>query len=298
MSDLLKLLAPFEWRGRKYPVIARSVSFSHDGARHKYQYRDDEAIEQLGAQSLTFSYTLAMREDIFKGKAGYEHLFTVGYPTLFRDMRDRTRGPLVDLALGTFICVPTSFSDDMDPQKRDGTDVRVEFVHSPDPDAQFVEESPPTIQGLKSDAAAMDAELAKVDWEQEESPEPTVDPLSAISGVGAQAEAQFGKTTAALEDVAFRCAKVEQQIDRAENPDLWPLQRALRANRYNAIKASKRAKDPTKKVVQIAHGESRPLSVVAAEFGMTIEQLIQLNPSFAGRPFVPAGTPISIFKKP
>jgi hypothetical protein len=297
MSDILKLLPPFEWRGRKYPVLARSVSFSHEGARHKFQYADDELIEQLGAQSLTFSYTLAMREDIFKGKAGYEHLFTVGYPTLFRDMRDRMRGPLVDLALGTFICVPTSFSDDMDPQKRDGTDVRVEFVHSPDPAAQFVEEAAPTIQGLTSDAGAMDAELAKANWEQEPSPEPTIDPLSAISGFGAQIEAQGNKVTSALEDFAYRCEKVEDQIDRLENPDMWPLQRALRANRAAALKASKRAKDPTKKVVRVARGEDRPLSVVAAEFGMTIEQLIQLNPTFAGRPYVPAGTPISIFKK-
>lgn len=297
MTDVLALLPPFEWRGFRYPVLARSVSFSHDGARHKLQFRDDEFVEQLGAQSLTFSYTLAMREDIFKGKAGYESLFTVGYPRLFKDMRDRTRGSLVDLALGTFVCVPTSFSDDMDPQKRDGTDVRVEFMHSPDPDAQFVEEPAPTIEGLKTDANAMDAELATVNWEQEPSPEPTVDPLNAVSGVEGQFNANRGKAVAALHDFAYKCEKVDSSLERLENPDNAQLQAAARRNRMNALDAAKRAQDPTKKIVAILQKEARGVSVIAAQFGMTIEAFIRLNPSLARSPFVPAGTIVSVVKK-
>ncbi len=295
MTDLLAFLQRFSWRGAEYPVLARSVSFSHEGARHKFQYQDDELIEQLGAQSLTFSYTLAMREDIAKGP--YVRLFREGYPKLFRDMRNREPGVLVDPILGTFRCTPMSFSDEVDIGKRDGTDVRVEFVHTPEQGSTEDQKPAPTINGLKTDAGALDAELTTVDWKQEPSPEPTVDPLDAVSGIGGQIDAQRSKTIAALNDFAFRCEKAHDALDRVEDPKNAQLQAALRRNRMNARDAAKRASDPTKRIVQIIQKQARGISTVAAEFGMTVEALLKLNPSFAGNPFIPAGAAVNIVKK-
>lgn len=295
MTDVLKLLQAFEWRGQRYPLLARSVSFSHDGARHKFQFQDDEFIEQLGAQSLTFGYTIPLREDIAKG--GYTDLFLRGYPTLFRDMRNREPGFLVDPILGRFRCVPTSFSDEVDVNKRDGTDVRVEFIHSPDPAAAEQAQPPPTLGGISTDAGKLDAELELVNWEQEPSPEPTTDPLNLVAGIGGQIQANQGKVVAALNDFADRCEKADAALERVENPDYTPLQAALRRNRMNAIDAAKRAQDPTKTIVRIARNQSRGVSTVAAEFGMTVEDLIKLNPSLARSPFVPAGTVINVYKR-
>lgn len=295
MTDVLKLVQAFEWRGERYPVLSRSVSFSHDGARHKFQFADDEIVEQLGAQSLTFSYTLALREDIAKGD--YRALFREGYPRLFRDMRNREPGYLVDQFLGRYRCVPVSFSDDVDINKRDGTDVRVEFIHSPEPGAAEQVQPPPTIGGLKTDAGALDAELSRVDWQQEPSPEPTTDPLNFVAGIGGQIDANRGKAVAALHDFAGRCEKADAALERVANPDYAQLQAALRRNRMNAIDAAKKAQDPTKVVVRVAQNQARGVSVVAAEFGMTIEDLIKLNPSFARSPFIPAGTVVNVYKR-
>lgn len=293
-TDALGKLRLFQWRDQSYPVRARQVSFAHDGAEHRIQYRDNDFIEQLGPHSLMFSYTLPMRQGIASGP--YKDLFTTGYPLLFAAMRDREKGVLVDPVLGEFLCTPESWSDDMDVALRDGTDVRIEFKHAPD--AEEVEDLKAiTLQGVTSDAGALDAELKKVDWQQEPSPEPSMDALNAISGFGAQLEAQGGKATAALEDFALKCEKIDNQIDRLQNPDVWPLKRAVRRNRAAAVALAKRAKDPTKEIVQTTVNYGRTISALAVEVGMTIADLLEQNPALARSPYVPQGAVIHVLRR-
>lgn len=270
------------------------MSFAHENATHRLQYRDNDFIEQLGPHSLTFSYLLCMRQSVARGP--YRDLFTVGYPILFAHCRDREKGLLVDPVLGEFICTPTTWADELDVARRDGTDVRVEFVHSPDVD-EVEDLRAINLPGVRTDAGALDRELERVDWEQEPNPEATQDPLNAISGFGAQIEANANKQAAALEDFAFKCEKLEQQIDRLQNPDVWPLKRAARRNRASAVALAKRAKDPTREVVRVINGANRAISTVAAEAGMTIQELIAQNPILARLPYVPAGSPINIVKR-
>ncbi len=184
MTDVLRLLPPFEWRGRRYPVLTRAVSFAHDNAPHKLQYRDGEFVEMTGAKSFTFTYTLAMREDIARGP--YKNLFTEGLIPLLTDCRDRTPGPLVDPVYGEFRCVPASFTDDSDNNKRDGTDVRVEFTHAPEfvtADDEQRDQNITGISGLVADAGQLDQQLTLADWNQEPSPDKVTDILSAINGL-------------------------------------------------------------------------------------------------------------------
>ncbi|HTJ17831.1 MAG TPA: hypothetical protein VL494_13720 [Steroidobacteraceae bacterium] len=292
--DALSKLPFFEWRDQKYPVMSRQVSFAHEGAKHRLQYRDNDFIEQLGPHSLIFSYVLPMRQGIAVGP--YKDLFTTWYPLLFAAMRDREKGVMVDPVLGEFVCTPVSWNDDMDMQKRDGTDVRVEFEHAPDAD-EVEDLKTINIQGLSSVAGSLDAELAKVNWEQEPSPGPTMDVLNAISGFGAQLEAQHDKFVAALEDFAYKNQKIDQQIDRLQNPDVWPLKRAVRRNRANAVSLAKRAQDPTKEIVQTTVNYGRTLSALAREVGMTTAALLEQNPALARSPFVPGGTVINVTRR-
>lgn len=292
--DELAKLPFFEWRDQKYPVLARQVSFAHEGAEHRIEYRDNDFIEQLGPHSLVFSYTLPMRQGISSGP--YKNLFTTGYPLLFAAMRDREKGVLVDPLLGEFLAVPTSWGDDLDVGKRDGTDVRVEFKHAPDQE-EVEDLKPITIQGLESDAGALDAQLKSVNWQQEPSPEPSMDAFNAISGFGAQLEAQRDKLGAALEDFAYKCEKIDQQIDRLQNPDVWPLKRAVRRNRAASVALAKRAKDPTQEIVKTTVNYGRTISVLAKEVGMTIAELLDQNPTLARSPFVPQGYVVNVVRR-
>jgi hypothetical protein len=293
-NDDLSQLPRFSWRDQEYPLTRRRVSFAHEGAKHRLQYRDNDFIEQLGPHSLYFSYTLPMRSGIAKGP--YKDLFSTGYPLLFAAMRDREKGVLVDPVLGEFVCTPASWADDLNVALRDGTDVEIEFEHAPDID-ELEDLKAITLQGLGSDAGALDAELKRVDWEQEPSPEPTIDALSAISGVGAQFEAQAGKAAASLEDFAYKCEKIDQQIDRLQNPDVWPLKRAVRRNRATAVALGKRAADPTKEVKTTIVNHAKTVAGMAAEVDMTVAELLEQNPALARMPFITPGTAVNVLVK-
>ncbi len=295
MPDPLASLPRFYWRGKAYPVARRDVSFQHENASHKIEYRDGELIEQTGARNITLRFTLPMYENIAKGP--YKELFSAGYYELFNDVRNREPGDLIDPQLGPLKCVPTSFSGDLDATKRDGSEVTVEFVHFIEPGEDFLFISQVSAQGAHADAGALDEQLEGADWQQAESPEPTQDPLNVISGAGAQLQANANKVNAALEDFAFKCEKVEDQVDAAENPDLWPLKRAARRNRFVAKQLLKRGQDPTRTVAQVINNHQRGLSSVAAEVGMSVQDLIKLNPAFARSPAVPAGASVNIYKK-
>ncbi len=294
MSDALKLLPPFEWRGKIYPVIERDFSFSQEGSPNSIQYRDGQFYEMTGAQSPTFSYTIPARQDIALGI--YKNLFTEALPTLYRDCRNRERGDLVDPIRGPFKCKPQMYGEGLNLALRDGIDVRVTFVHSPDivDEEEFF--TPLSSQGLASDAGALDAEVALVDWKQEPTPEPSADVLDAINGVGAQIEANVGKVNSALHAYAFKMEKVEATAKRLENPDGWHIARAARRNRAAALALAQRTRDPQKRVVAVLQKYNKQISVVAAELGMTIQDLIRLNPALASLGTVPAGTILRTLK--
>lgn len=286
MTDSLAILPPFSWRGRQYPVIARNVGFAHESVLHKFQFRDNEAVEQTGAHNLTFSYTLPMRQDIAKGP--YRNLFSEGLPQLLIDCRNREAGELIDPIYGTFICTPTSYSDDSDVNKRDGTDIRVEFVHADPSEDESIET--PTLQDLATEAGALEQELTLIDWEQEPSPEGMTDPLSAVAGLFGQIDRAGNRIVAAAHDFSYRAEKVEQSIDRLENPEHWHARAAVRRQRLAANDIATRAANPNQQIATVTLRYARGISAVAAEVGMSVADLLRLNPILARTPLVPAGT--------
>jgi hypothetical protein len=291
VADVFKLLPPFEWRGFQYPVLSRAMSFSHENVQHKLQYRNGELVEQTGARNRTFSYTLALRQDIAKGP--YADLFSVGLPQLHKDVFDREPGDLLDPVFGSFTCVPTSFSDETDVNKRDGVDIRVEFVHAPEDEDADPAGSQVNFSSLVDDGAQLNVELsASGQFEQFVAEGGLTDPLSAIAGVGAQIDRQGDKIVAALDDLAFRCEKVEQQADELEDPKNWPLKRAARRVRESALRLKTRADNPQDRVKVVIRRQQSTLSVVATELGVSVQELLKLNPALAKLPFVPVGTQV------
>jgi len=287
--DVLRLLPPFAWRGTQYPVTARSVGFQHDSATHKLQYRDGELVEQLGSRNLTFSYTLPMRQGIAKGP--YVDLFPDGLAQLFADTRDRSEGDLVDPIYGTFVCVPSSFNDDSDPTKRDGTDIKVEFTLSPalDEDQSLL---PPTLSGIMDESEALGQELETIDFEQEEPPEATTDIISGINGLLSQPELASNKINASLEDLAFRLDKTEKTLDKLENPQTWGTRRSIRHTRESTVRLARHADNPVATIRKVVTNTTKTVIGIAAELGVTVQQLIQLNPFLARNPVVKPGIAI------
>jgi hypothetical protein len=291
MPDVFKQLERMSWRGIEVPLSARSASFSHDDARHKFVFRDGEILEATGVKNWVFRYTIPFREGIAKGP--YKKLFSNTLAAFVAACRDRSVGELIDPVLGSFPARVLSFSDDTDVNKRDGTDVSVEFEYAPPlEDLDIDTRGTAGVSGLSSEAGLLDEELTKVDWAQVPSPEPTTDPLSAAAGIGRQFERQGGKLSAALDDLAFRAEKVEGALDALENPQTWPLRRSARRVREVAVRLKQRHDDPMGRIRTVVQRYAATVVDVAANAGMTVEEFLKLNPELARLPFVPAGTPV------
>lgn len=292
--DVLKLLPPPSWRGVKYPCSERKVGFRNEGAIHTIQYRDGDFVEMTGAHGLTFAYTFPMRESIAKGP--YKKLFEVGLPQLFRDALNREAGDLFDPIYGLFRCVPQVFDDTTDVTKRCGTDVRVEFLYSP----EFTEEDPALrdlsgVAGISTEAGALDEAVARANWAQEPTPEPTVDALQAIDGVMSQGLAQIGKASASLDDLAFKLEKIEATCEKVEDPANWGIRDSARRLREATIRTNRRlTESPGQKLRRVTVRSVRLLGDLAREVGMTLEELIKLNPTLVRLPYVPAGTLVTV----
>lgn len=134
MTDVFKDLPRLSWRGIVVPVSERKVSFEQELAIHKYAYRDDELLESLGRKNWRFDYTIPFREDIRKGP--YENLYVATFSSFLQACRDRSVGVLEDPMLGEYNARCATVSVQTDVNRRDGEDLQVSFIHSPDLDEQ------------------------------------------------------------------------------------------------------------------------------------------------------------------
>jgi hypothetical protein len=284
------------WRGTVYPVSARSVAFSHEGVQQKIQYRNGEFPEQLGARDLTFNYTIPMREDLAKGP--YSKMFTIGLSQLLADCYNKSEGPLIDPVYGEFTCVPTSFTDDLDVLKRDGTDIKVEFTQSP----EFLDEDPtfqpPGLSGVASAAGALEVALSKAYWAQEPSPEGMTDILSAINGTMRQGLGAINKVSAMADDLIFKLEKIETTMNTVASPQNWPARNTVRRLRDLAVRLKLTdAANPTRKITQTVTTQRSTASQLAAWYGMSLTDFLKLNKSLAGSPSVPKGKTVNVYAK-
>lgn len=298
MTDALVALPRLSWRGIEVPITGnRTATFAHDDVRHKLSFRDNKIVESLGASNWSFSYTIPMRQDIARGP--YRNLYTEVLPRFILACRDRTPGDLVDPELGLFLCKPTEFTSTLDVTKRDGTDIQVEFVLAPpfeEPDFEIL--GTLSVDAIATQAGLLDGEVATVDWEQEEPPEPSLDPLTAIDSVGRQIEFAANRVSNKLDDTAFRLEKLEDTIDRLENPQNWPLRRSSRRLREATIRAKQRGDDPLRRIITVTQRYNATVGAVARDADMTVDELLALNPGLAGSPLVPQGSQVRLHVAP
>jgi len=295
MVDVLQQLQRLSWRDIEVPITSRNVSFDQDQTAHKLVYRDNHLIEALGAGNLRFKYGVPMRQDIARGP--YKNLFVVVLPALLRACRDRSAGPLVDPIYGAFRAKCVTFSDTLDMNRRDGTDIEVEFIHAPELGAtDALPEQISGISALGNEAGALDAALAKIEWGQEPPPEPFADLLGQIDGMLRQLDRYQNKIAAALDRVAFGLEKVEASLTKLGDPKNAPITRSARRLRGSVRRVKEALNATPGKLQEYVLQTSMTLATLAQTVGVDLEDLLALNASIAKTPFVLAGTRITVAK--
>lgn len=294
MTDVLKQLPHLSFRGIQVPCVSISGGFQHESADHKFQFRDEELIESLGRRNITLAYTVPFREDLFLTPQG--QLFTVVFPQWLDACRDRSRGPLVDPILGEIPAKVTQFRYNVDPNKRDGIDVDVEFIHAPEQNS--IAELDVTTDEVESTGKAFQAlgqQAELVDWKQEPPPEPFVDPFSAIGGVFDQVSANIDKIARTADNMAFKLDKMNKSIDKVADVRNWPIQQSARRLMGSIQRSKERigGRGRRTSIYQVPVDTQR--GPLAANLGNTLGELITLNPRIAQTPVVQANTQVRYY---
>lgn len=274
----------------------RDFGFQQAQTEHKFIFRDEALIESLGRQNPTYRYRIPFRENIARGP--WENLFVSVYPDFLDACLDRSRGVLVDPAHGGLPAKCVSLSETLDVTKRDGVDVEVEFIRAPAETDHLTDLGTVirTLEGARGMAGALDRQIAKVPFNQAEPPKPTISPLDAVSAVAGQLETGVNRVSAAFADAAFRVEKASTSIDRLKDPGAQPvLQQAARL-RAALLDLEERV-DPVgaRPLRRLTTTVDYTVSSLAARTGMTIQELVRLNPTLARTPFVRAGTDLRVF---
>lgn len=290
MTDVLKDLLRVSWRGIEFPITARQFGFQHEQARHRYIFRDEKLVEALGRDNPSYRYTIPFREDIAKGP--YANLFVSVYPEFLGACVDRSRGVLEDCVHGSRQVQCVSLAENLDVNRRDGIDVDVEFIVSPDEAdlGQSFADQLATVDGAKGVAGAFDRQAEIVDWQQEESPQSLVNPLDALSGIADQLNVASNKVTNAVADLNFRAQKAIDSIDRLKQPKLAPLRTQARRSQAIANKLPETLELRGNRPIRV-HVTDRETTVgqLASRLSNTVRQIIELNGRLARSPLVQQG---------
>lgn len=293
MVDVLGKLQKCSFKEIEFPVESIDFGFGHETSEHKFVFRDDPLQASLGRKSMTWRITIPMSENIAKG--GWQNLYTETFPELLNACRNKEPGIFEAPDLGAFRAICVNFSYKLDPGgMRDGVRVEAEFVHAPeDTDAQTdIVLMLPTLENVVSLAGALDRVVDKVDWKQEEPPEPTQDPFTALTSIGDQISNARNKTKGKLDNLAYKIDKMNKSIDKLTSAKNWSVKQQATSLKAAAM-GTKESLGGAGKTIR-EHLTTAPMSplVLASTLKMTFAQFLKLNGELARMVTIPANTTV------
>lgn len=289
--DVLSKLTVASFRGVRFPIVRSSRSHAWENVEHGIQYRDGQIVETTGGRNWTFRYTIPFRQGIATGP--WKDLFTKGLPEFLKLYREGIEGELVDPLHGAIRVRPGTWDDGLDPDRRDGVDVDVMFTESPPVEQPEGSQKVPSAAAVDSAAGLLDAQLEEVDWKQEEPPPPTVNPIDALTGFVAQADEEQSRTAARMSGISARCDRVSKAAETIEDGGRRSevLIEASRL-RISARRAADKGAHPGRTAARVVTRSTMSMATLAAQLGMTLEDLLKANPALSTTPTVPAGTEV------
>lgn len=301
MVDRLKSLPVFRWRGRPYAITSRRVSFRQGNVEHPLERKDNAEVESTGAENLVLEYTLAVRDGLMRGP--YGNSFTIGYRILFNDCFNEEKGELIDPLLGAKLCKVVSLDDMTDVRRRDGTDVTVQFIHTPE-DADSDTDALPTAKTVDSQAATVAAVTVEVTGQAAGDPAAPVEIeeqqslidiltaaeqivnaprniLNSYQGAAARSEARLNR-------IAGVAKTLEEYATQGVGPVYWDMEQRSRDLRDSATVASRNQSQVSP--VRVFYTEQeQTVSALANSLGVSVDALMAANPRLSRYPLIPTG---------
>jgi hypothetical protein len=293
MTDILSQLPYLQYDGVIVPCEQNDLSFQHGLARHGQHGTDGELLEPTGRSSATMRFRIPFRTGIVFAVAG-QPLFPETFTDFWNACLNGEPKKLLHPAFGVLQAACSSFSVVFDPNKRDGYDVDVEFVESVDEVSALSEANPAgPIKRAVQLAAEFDEIKGTIDPEPEYDDGKTTDIFTAmkqLEGFIDLAQMSFqdclGRINAAIDAVNGMIDTLDKAVSAPEQA-VNNLLRSIEA----ALQDTKEKLSPSKKRVEYVVAE-RDIAVsdAASKSGMALDEFFKMNPKFAGKETIPAGS--------
>lgn len=304
--DIIAQLQDASWRGIKFPFTGtRDFGFQQDQAQHRFIFRDQQLIESLGRQNPTFRYTIPFRENVRRPPWG--NLFTRVYPDFLEACLDRSAGELVDPIHGTIRAKCVSLQESLSVEGKDGVDVVAEFVFSPeqgDTEEQQFAQVPRTLEGLGLSAVVLGenlgnisdeakAQIASLNKPAERADQSLSNTVRQATGFVQQTKT---RTRAQIHEAGTQMEITRREIEEARDPELELLRRDTSRTALAARRLSETVGDPTTPYEIHRTTEAIGRIAFATSKGLTIDVLLDFNPSLADVFLIPPGFKVKVPK--
>lgn len=301
----VKMISP-RWRGIEFWCGPWSFGFKQDQAQHKYIDRDGGIVEATGRDLATYTFEAIFRNGIVGPTPDSKNtlpLFPDTWQKFAAACADRTTGTLTHPALGPISVKCQSFDTKYDPSIRDGVMVDVSFIESPKAEEELTAllgaSSP--IGDAQSAAGDLDTLLGEMNPAPElpDSVSPSLlDSLKQITGGIAAFKLGLKNVAGLIDSYVAALGDLEDQLHSLQDPKQTaaPLL-ALGRLRDALFQAAGLATPKSRQVLQVTLKADARLDALPAQFGMSLDDFLGINPTLATKTVVKRGTRVFVYVK-
>ncbi len=293
--DVFSKFLEASWRDLPFPCGQMAFGFEQQHVHHLYPDRDAGFIESTGRNPASYKMTAIFRN----GVAGSKLLFPVKWQEFVGACLDRRVGVLVHPVMGKLNAKLKSFQTSWDPGRRDGCDVELEFVEASNTEDELADLFKVNqIGNCVSIARDLDGPIGAISPVPEipESLKPSIlDSMKQLSGALTQFKQGLGNVTGLIDGYMGAVADLTDTISALDDPANYPIIDGLLRLFTALADTSRTSTQKAKPTTQVQVQQASDLASLASFFGMSIDDLLQLNPALASRTSVAAGAAVFVF---
>jgi prophage DNA circulation protein len=295
MPDALGNLRQIRWRGIAFPIANLRTQIAQRLAPHEMPDVDGERQEGMGRKAIAVSGRALFLNygTAFDRTGNSDPLYPTVHRAFLEAMADKTTGELVHPELGPMNCKPATADSSLDGGLRDGAVVECSWVETLTDDEVDVLGTTTPLAAIPTAAADLDAEIARLRILQ-------------IKNAHKLPAATFADLTRSITRAAGTVGAISHRASRAGSnviKQLNDVRSALSSARSNTTTAAMRALERLESAVhaasltQFAGGKKlkayvvpdadTTLGALARRFGMTVDDIVRLNPRLVGSPRIP-----------
>jgi len=303
LVDVLSKLTLAQYKGVQFPITSVDFGFSQEQAEHKFIFRDEALIQQLGRKNKTWRLEIPFLENLGTFMLDYKELYTKIFPNFVEVCQERTPGILTVPDVGNVRVACASLQYTISSEHRDGVIVRVEFISAPLANDAALIPQIPSVQAIAAQAKKLDTAVAATNFNPptshavvpQETPASFSDPFTAVSSVFDQLSNSRKKNLAKIDDTTARINKMNASIDRISDPKLWSVKRQALDLKNALNRAATHSDSKGKRLKQAFVNHPTPTNVMATKLHITLSDLLRLNPELSQQPIIPANTVVRYY---